>query len=65
MKIAPRITQEDKTRLLRRKPSPTADQYVRKEIEILKKCHHMNLVRLFEVIDDPHQDHLYLGRRNH
>lgn len=27
----------------------------------MKKCHHGNIVRLFEVIDDPQQDKIFLG----
>jgi serine/threonine protein kinase len=34
---------------------------VYREIAILKKLHHPNIVKLFEVLDDPVEDHLYLG----
>jgi serine/threonine protein kinase len=34
---------------------------VYREIAILKKLHHTNIVKLFEVLDDPVEDHLYLG----
>ena len=35
---------------------------VRREIAILKKLDHPNVVRLVEVLDDPDQDNLYMGR---
>lgn len=34
---------------------------VYREIAILKKLHHPNIVKLFEVLDDPVEDHLYLA----
>ena len=34
---------------------------VKKEIAILKKCDHKNVLKLYEVIDDPDQDKLYLS----
>ena len=34
---------------------------IRKEIAILKKCDHLNIVRLFEVIDNPASEKIYLG----
>ena len=33
---------------------------IRKEIAIMKKCRHMNLVRLVEVIDDPQTEKIYM-----
>jgi serine/threonine protein kinase len=36
---------------------------VYREIAILKKLHHPNIVKLFEVLDDPVEDHLYLGEQ--
>ncbi|SOV05485.1 related to calcium/calmodulin dependent protein kinase C [Ustilago sp. UG-2017a] len=33
---------------------------VRREIAILKKLHHPNVVKLFEVLDDPSKDSLYM-----
>ena len=39
------------------------DEYsnVKREVAVMKKLHHPNCVRLFEVIDDPDNDKLYLG----
>ena len=34
---------------------------VYREIAILKKLHHPNVVKLYEVLDDPGEDNLYLG----
>jgi [calcium/calmodulin-dependent protein kinase] kinase len=36
---------------------------IKKEIAILKKCNHPHIVRLFEVIDDPRSDKIYLGKK--
>ena len=33
-----------------------------REIAILKKLDHPNVVGLYEVLDDPHQDELILGK---
>ena len=38
----------------------TALDQMYKEIEIMKRLTHAGLMRLFEVIDDPSQDKLYL-----
>lgn len=37
---------------------------VMKEVAILKKCRHGNIVRLKEVIDDPESDKIYMGTRH-
>lgn len=29
----------------------------------MKRLDHPNIVKLFEVIDDPHSDNIYLGKR--
>ncbi len=34
---------------------------INREINILKKLDHPNIVKLVEVLDDPVQDNLYLG----
>ena len=38
----------------------TALDEVYTEIEIMKKLNHNNVIRLFEIIDDPLSDKLYL-----
>lgn len=35
---------------------------VYREIAILKKLDHPNIVHLVEVLDDPDEDHLYMGK---
>lgn len=35
---------------------------ISREIAILKKLDHPNVVRLIEVLDDPHEDELILGK---
>lgn len=40
----------------------TTDQKVRREIAIMKKCSHENVVRLREVIDDPHSKKIFMGK---
>jgi len=36
---------------------------VYREIAVLKKLDHPNIVKLIEVLDDPVEDNLYLGKR--
>ncbi len=36
-------------------------QKVYREIAILKKLDHPNVVKLYEVLDDPEEDNLYMG----
>ncbi|THV06330.1 kinase-like protein [Dendrothele bispora CBS 962.96] len=38
----------------------TAEQEIRREIAIMKKCYHPHVVRLYEVIDDRKNDQIYL-----
>uniref|UniRef100_A0A4W4GNE9 calcium/calmodulin-dependent protein kinase n=1 Tax=Electrophorus electricus TaxID=8005 RepID=A0A4W4GNE9_ELEEL len=38
---------------------------VYQEIAILKKLDHPNVVKLVEVLDDPSEDHLYMGKQGH
>lgn len=38
-------------------------QSVRREVALMKKLVHPNVVRLMEVIDDPHNDLLFMVRR--
>lgn len=44
----------------KKKGSSANSMYIRNEIEIMKRCSHVNVVRLFEVIDDPRSNNLYL-----
>ncbi|KIY53965.1 kinase-like protein [Fistulina hepatica ATCC 64428] len=39
----------------------STEQTVRKEIAVMKTCQHINLVKLFEVIDDIQHDRIYLA----
>ena len=47
----------------RGKPGPAQDQLsdIKKEIAILKKINHPNVVKLVEVLDDPNEDDMVLG----
>jgi hypothetical protein len=36
---------------------------IRREIAIMKKCHHPNVVNLIEVIDNPNSQKVYLGKK--
>lgn len=40
----------------------TTEDKIRREIAIMKKCHHLNVVRLKEVIDDPHNKRIFLSK---
>ena len=40
---------------------PNPMEKVRVEIAILKKCDHPNVVKLYEVIDSPESNKIYLG----
>ena len=44
----------------KKKGSSANTMYIRNEIEIMKRCSHVNVVRLVEVIDDPRSNNLYL-----
>lgn len=35
--------------------------FIRGELAILKKLHHKNVVKLYEVLDDPNDDSMYMG----
>jgi len=37
---------------------------IRKEIAIMKKCRHANIVMLVEVIDDPISERIFMGERS-
>ncbi|KAG5651204.1 hypothetical protein H0H81_009513 [Sphagnurus paluster] len=71
LKIVKRNNPRDRIKLLRRNHQQNARQRetpalsstehsIRKEIAVMKKCRHANIARLFEVIDDPEQDKIYL-----
>lgn len=44
------------------KPRSNPRENIEREIAILKKLDHPNVVRLFEVLDDPQEDDLILGK---
>lgn len=44
------------------KPRSNPRENIEREIAILKKLDHPNVVRLFEVLDDPQEDDLILGQ---
>ncbi|KAJ3570267.1 hypothetical protein NP233_g4516 [Leucocoprinus birnbaumii] len=74
MKIVKRSNPRDKIKLLRRNyqqsettfgtdrpyPMNSTENSIRKEIAIMKKCRHPNIVQLFEVIDDPRQEKIFM-----
>lgn len=45
-----------------RKQSENPLQKVYREIAIMKKLDHPNVVKLVEVLDDPEDDNLYMGK---
>ena len=47
-----------------RKPSENPLQKVYREIAIMKKLDHPNVCKLHEVLDDPEDDNLYMGKFN-
>jgi len=54
------IERNSRPRLGRAGPKNDKEEKVRREIAILKKCRHDNVVRLIEVIDDPASKKVYL-----
>ena len=62
VKIVNRIT---KKRLGKRWNPMEAEEKVRREIAIMKKCVHPNVVALREVMDDPDSKKIYLGTLSH
>lgn len=44
------------------KPRSTPFDNIKREIAILKKLDHPNVVHLFEVLDDPQENELILGK---
>ncbi|GLB37512.1 putative protein tyrosine kinase [Lyophyllum shimeji] len=71
LKIMKRNNPRDRIKLLRRNqqnlrggevpPFSSTEHSIRKEIAVMKRCRHANIARLFEVIDDPQQDKIYIG----
>ncbi len=75
IKVVKRSNPKDKIKLLRRNYQQSETTFgsdrqfllnstensIRKEIAIMKKCRHPNIVRTLEVIDDPRQDKIYMG----
>lgn len=55
----PRTT-EGKTSVVDRVEN--AEKKVKREIAIMKKCHHGQIVRLYEVIDDRMSKSIYMGK---
>ncbi|KAF5354671.1 hypothetical protein D9756_005376 [Leucocoprinus leucothites] len=74
IKIVKRSNPRDKIKLLRRNyqqsettfgterpyPMNSTENSIRKEIAIMNKCRHPNIVRLLEVIDDPQEEKIYM-----
>ncbi|KAF8161179.1 other/CAMKK/ELM protein kinase [Crassisporium funariophilum] len=70
VKAIKRSNPRDKIKLLRRNYQQTEGQdgppmsstmnSIRKEVAIMKKCRHANLVRLVEIIDDPKDEKIYM-----
>jgi serine/threonine protein kinase len=73
MKVMRRTSPRDKMKKLRKSyqqhvshsekapPMSTTEHGIQREITIMKRCYHPNLVRLFEVIDDPQQEKIYIS----
>lgn len=61
IKMLRKINQQDASRV-QANPLPNSTMNsIRKEIAIMKKCRHANLVRLFEIIDDPNAEKIYMS----
>ena len=57
------MTKRDKINLLRRGVAEDDNTLwsIQREIAIMKKCRHANVVRLVEVIDDPSAEKIFIG----
>ncbi|XP_024397441.1 serine/threonine-protein kinase GRIK1 isoform X2 [Physcomitrium patens] len=55
-----KVFHKSRLRKVRVSPSETAMTDVLREVSIMKRLDHPNIVKLFEVIDDPHSDNIYL-----
>lgn len=61
IKMLRKINQQDASRV-QANPLPNSTMNsIRKEIAIMNKCRHANLVRLFEIIDDPNAEKIYMS----
>jgi len=56
------INRQTKKRLGRYDPNEQENK-IKREIAIMKKCHHPNIVNLIEVIDNPNHQKVYLGTK--
>ncbi|ORX95383.1 kinase-like protein [Basidiobolus meristosporus CBS 931.73] len=54
------VEKHSRRRLGQKQSHPSSLDKIRKEIAILKRCNHPNVVRLYEVIDDPEAKKIYL-----
>ena len=62
IKMLRKINQQDPSTRNQANPLPNSTMNsIRKEIAIMKKCRHAHLVRLFEIIDDPNAEKIYMS----
>lgn len=63
VKAVKKVTKRDKYNLLRRGVAEDDNTLwsIQREIAIMKRCRHANVVRLVEVIDDPLADKIYIS----
>jgi serine/threonine protein kinase len=63
VKAVKKVTKRDKYNLLRRGVAEDDNTLwsIQREIAIMKRCRHANVVRLVEIIDDPSADKIYIS----
>jgi len=61
IKMLRKINQQDASRDQANPLFNSTMNSIRKEIAIMKKCRHAHLVRLFEIIDDPNAEKIYMS----
>ena len=63
VKVVKKVTKRDKTNLLRRGVAEDDNTLwsIQREIAIMKKCRHANVVRLVEVINDPSAEKIFIS----
>ncbi|KAG6916675.1 hypothetical protein DXG01_005899 [Tephrocybe rancida] len=72
LKVVKRNGPRDRIKMLRRNHQQNSceggtsalgsmEHSIRREIAVMRRCHHANIVRLYEVMDDPRQDKIYLA----